>query len=45
MIIPADATVELCEKPKYLASGYKLRGYANQADRLEITASGSQIVS
>ncbi len=45
MIIPADSTVELCEKPKYLASGYKLRGYANQADRLEITASGKQITS
>jgi len=45
MIIPADATVELCEKPKYLAAGYKLRGYANQADRLEITASGKQITS
>ena len=24
MIIPAESTVELCEKPKYLASGYKL---------------------
>jgi len=45
MIIPADSTVELCEKPKYLASGYKLRGYANVADRLEITASGKQITS
>ena len=45
MVIPADGTVELCEKPKYLASGYKLRGYANAADRLEITASGKQITS
>jgi hypothetical protein len=45
MIIPADATVEICEKPKYLAAGYKLRGYANVADRLEITASGKQITS
>ena len=45
MVIPADSTVEICEKPKYLAAGYKLRAYANQADRLEITASGSQIVS
>ena len=45
MVIPADATVELCEKPKYLAAGYKLRGYANVADRLEITASGKQITS
>ena len=45
MVIPGDSTVEICEKPKYLAAGYKLRAYANQADRLEITASGSQIVS
>jgi hypothetical protein len=45
MVIPADSTVEICEKPKYLAAGYKLRGYANQADRLEITASGKQITS
>jgi hypothetical protein len=45
MIIPADSTVEICEKPKYLATGYKLRAYANQANRLEITASGSQITS
>ena len=45
MTVPADATVEICEKPKYLATGYKLRAYANQANRLEITASGSQITS
>ena len=45
MNIPADATVELCEKPKYLAAGYKLRVYANVADRLEVTASGKQITS
>ena len=45
LVIPADSTVEICEQPKYLATGYKLRAYANQADRLEITASGSQIVS
>ena len=45
MIIPADSTVEICEQPKYLATGYKLRAYANVADRLEITASGKQITS
>jgi len=45
MNIPADATVELCEKPKYLPAGYKLRVYANVADRLEVTASGKQITS
>jgi hypothetical protein len=45
LIVPADSTVEICEQPKYLASGYKLRVYANQADRLEVTASGKQITS
>ena len=45
MIIPADSTVEICEKPKYLAAGYKLRAEANQADRLVVTASGKQITS
>jgi hypothetical protein len=45
LMVPADSTVELCEQPKYLASGYKLRVYANQADRLEVTASGKQITS
>ena len=45
MNIPADSTVEICEKPKYLAAGYKLRVYANVADRLEVTASGKQITS
>jgi hypothetical protein len=45
LVIPADSTVELCEQPKYLATGYKLRVYANQADRLEVTASGKQITS
>ena len=43
MVIPAKSTVEICEKPKYLASGYKLRAQANIADRLEVTASGKQI--
>ena len=45
LIVPADSTIEICEQPKYLASGYKLRVYANQADRLEVTASGKQITS
>ena len=45
MIIPADSTVEICETPKYLNTGYKLRASANQANRLEITASGKQITS
>ena len=35
MTIPADATVEILEQPKFLESGYKVRVYANQANRLE----------
>lgn len=35
MVIPADATVEVLEQPKFLPSGYKVRVQANQADRLE----------
>jgi hypothetical protein len=35
MTIPADATVEVLEQPKFLPSGFKVRVYANQADRLE----------
>jgi len=35
MVIPADATVEVLEQPKFLPSGYKVRVQANQANRLE----------
>jgi hypothetical protein len=35
MVIPADATVEILEQPKFLPSGYKIRVQGNQADRLE----------
>jgi hypothetical protein len=35
MIIPADATVEILEQPKFLPSGYKVRVQGNAADRLE----------
>lgn len=35
MVIPADATVEILEQPKFLPSGYKVRVQANVADRLE----------
>ena len=45
LVVPADSSVEICEKPKYLPSGHKLRVYANVADRLEVTASGKQITS
>ena len=40
LIIPADATVEILEMPKFLQNGYKVRVYANQANRLEAVISG-----
>lgn len=43
MTIPADATVEVLEQPKYLANGYKVRVYANQANRLEAIIAGKVI--
>ena len=43
LIIPADATVEILEQPKYLPNGYKVRVYANQANRLEAILSARTI--
>lgn len=43
MIVPADATVEILEQPKYLPSGYKVRVQANQANRLEAILSARTI--
>jgi len=43
MVIPADATVEVLEQPKFLPSGFKVRVYANQANRLEAILSGRTI--
>jgi hypothetical protein len=40
IIVPADATVEVLEQPKYLESNHKIRVYANQANRLEAIISG-----
>lgn len=43
MTIPADATVEILEQPKYLPSGFKVRVQANQANRLEAILSARTI--
>ena len=43
MIVPADATVEVLEQPKFLQSGYKVRVQANEADRLEAIIAGKVI--
>ncbi len=40
LVVPADATVEILEMPKFLQSGYKVKVYANQANRLEAVISG-----
>ena len=43
LIVPADATVEILEQPKYLASGFKIRVYANAGNRLEAIVAGRLI--
>ncbi len=43
MVIPADATVEVLEQPKFLPNGYKVRVLANQANRLEAILSARTI--
>lgn len=43
LIVPADSTVELLEQPKYLPNGFKVRVYANQANRLEAIIAGKVI--
>jgi hypothetical protein len=43
MTIPADATVEILEKPKFLPNGFKVRVLANQANRLEAILSAKTI--
>jgi hypothetical protein len=43
MIIPADATVEILEQPKFLQSGYKVRVYQSAANRLEASIAGKVI--
>ena len=40
LIVPADATVEVLEAPKYLENGHRIRVLANQANRLEALISG-----
>jgi hypothetical protein len=39
-IVPADATVEILDAPKYIPSGFKVRVKANQANRLEALIAG-----
>jgi hypothetical protein len=43
LIVPADATVEVLEQPKFLESGFKVRVQANQANRLEATIAGKAV--
>lgn len=43
LIVPADSTIEILEQAKYLASGYKVRVYANVGGRLEAILAGKVI--
>jgi hypothetical protein len=43
LIIPADATVEVIDAPKFLQSGFKIRVEANQANRLEAIIAGKTV--
>ena len=40
LVIPADATVEILEAPKFIQSGYKVRVTANVGNRLHATIAG-----
>jgi uncharacterized membrane protein len=40
IIVPADATVEVLEQPKFLENTNKIRVYANQGNRLEAVIAG-----
>jgi hypothetical protein len=43
LIVPADATIEVLEQPKFLPSGFKIRVYSNVADRLEAMIAGKTV--
>jgi hypothetical protein len=43
LIVPADATIEVLEQPKYLSNGFKIRVSANQPDRVEAIVAGKAI--
>ena len=43
LIVPSQATVECLETPKFIQSGYKVRVYSNQANRLEAIIAGKTV--
>ena len=43
LIVPADATVEILEQPKFLENTFKVRVQANQANRLEAVIAGKAV--
>lgn len=43
LIVPADATVEVIDAPKFLENGFKIRVEANQANRLEAIIAGKTV--
>lgn len=45
LIVPADATIELLDQPKFIESGSKVRVYSNVGGRLESIIAGKTIGS
>ena len=43
LVVPADATVEILEQPKFLENTFKVRVQANQANRLEAIIAGKAV--
>jgi hypothetical protein len=40
LVVPANSSIELLEKPKFIANGNKIRAQAGLADRIEVLVSG-----
>lgn len=43
LIVPADSTIELLDKPKFMETNYKIRVYSNVGNRLEAMIAGKTV--
>ena len=43
LIVPADSTIELLDKPKFMETNYKIRVYSNVGNRLEAMVAGKTV--
>ena len=43
LVVPADATIEILEQPKFLENAFKVRVQANQANRVEAIIAGKAV--